>query len=152
MASLQPQREPPEPVGVEPHSERLQVLDAAGRLVHEDLRGRAPDELAPRPLGVRQVTLGAVVRGERGGETSLCPVARGLRQRGRRDEHDSRSLPGGAQRRIQPGRARPDHREIRRRGLCGHVCRVRAGWLEDRGHCGGGSIGGGEWRLAAAIF
>ena len=52
VAALQAQREPPEAVGVEAHAQRLQVAHAVGRLVHQHLGGRVPDEGAPGELGV----------------------------------------------------------------------------------------------------
>ena len=112
MSALQPQREPAEAIGVETHAQRLQVLDARGRLAHEDLRRRAPDQPAPRALGVGEVELGRVIGGERRGETALRPVARGLRQRCGRDQDYASAVAGGAQRRVQPGRARAHNREI----------------------------------------
>ena len=85
---------------------------ALGRLAHEHLGGRAPDQPAPGALGVAQMQLGAVVRGQRGRQPALRPVAGGLRQRRRRDEHDTRAPRA---RRTAPHTARPRPRPPPRR-------------------------------------
>ena len=143
VPTLQAQREPPEAVGVEAYPQRLQVLDARGRLVHEDLRRRVPDQLAPGALGVGEVALRGVVGGERGGEAALRPVAGRLRQWCGGDENDPRALPGGAQRRIQPSRARADDREV---GLC----RGGLGCPGHRGRAGGYLVRGAKPALRSA--
>ena len=56
----------------------------------------------------RQVQLEAVVGRQRRRQPALRPVARGLGQRRGGHEHDAGSLPRGAQRRVQAGRARAD--------------------------------------------
>ena len=78
----------------------------------EDLGRRAAHEPAPGELGVAQVQLGAVVGRERRREASLRPVAGGLRQRRGGDEHDGGVLARGAQRGVQPGRARADDCDV----------------------------------------
>ena len=78
VPALQAEREVPEAVGVEAHAERLQVAHAVGRLADEDLSRRPPYQRAARALGVPQMQLEAVVRGERRREAALRPVARGL--------------------------------------------------------------------------
>ena len=108
VASLQAERELAEAVGVEMHPEPLEVAHPCGRLVDEDLGGRAPHQPATRPLGVGQVQLEAVVRRQHRRQPSLRPVARGACQRGGGYEHDPGSLSRRAERRVQAGGTRAD--------------------------------------------
>ena len=108
VASLEAEGEPAEAVGVEVHPQPLEVPHPCRRLADQDLRGRAADEAAPRPLGVGQVQLEAVVARERRRQPSLRPVAGGPRQRGGGHEHDPGSLPRRTQRCVEAGRPRTD--------------------------------------------
>ena len=62
VAALEAQREMAEAVGVEVHPQLLEVVDPCRRLPDEDLGGGAAHQPAPRPLGVGQVQLEAVIR------------------------------------------------------------------------------------------
>ncbi len=64
VAALETERKAAGAVAVEMDTERLQVFHPGGRLTHEDLRSRASDERAPGALGVGEVQIEAVVRGE----------------------------------------------------------------------------------------
>ena len=123
-----PEREPPEAVGVEAHPERLQVATHSGAsCTRISAAERLTSSRPARSVSARW-QLGAVVGRERGGEAALRPVARRLRQRRGRDEHHPRALAGGAQRRVQAGRARADDRDV---GLCGRAGMSgssRSGW------------------------
>ena len=117
MTALEPEREVAVPVGVEAHAERLEVGEASGRLRAQHLGCRAAYEPASRGHRVREVQRGGVVHRERRSKAALGPVGRRLGQRPRRDERHAGALPGGCERREQPGRAGADHDDIARRRL-----------------------------------
>ena len=78
---------------------------AAGECSHSTRA--ALSRLAPRPAlqGVLEVALDRVVGRERGCDPALGPVARRLRQRRARHEHDARALARRGERRVEPRRA-----------------------------------------------
>src|SRR6202042_3198309 len=88
VAALQPEREAPMAVGVKPDPQGGEVLHGRGSLLTENARGRFPDGAAAGGDRVGEVTLGAVVCGERGGEPALRPVAGRFGQWGGRHERD----------------------------------------------------------------
>ena len=112
VPALEAEREHAAAVGVEAHAHALEVAHARRRLADEHLRGRAAHEVAAGGLGVGEMALEGVLDRERGGDPALRPVARGLRERGRRDERDRGAGGGGVQRGVQPGRTGSDDREV----------------------------------------
>ena len=112
VAALEAEGEHAAPVGIEAHAHPLEVAHAAGRLVDEHLRRRAAHEVASCGLGVGEVPLEGVLDRQRGGQPALRPVARGLGERRRRDEHDRAPRAGCAERSVEPGSAGADDREV----------------------------------------
>ena len=83
-----------------------------GRVVDEDLGGRAPGQAAAGLLGVGEVVRRGVVDGERRGDAALRPVAGGLGQRRRGDERDGRALARRAQGGEEAGGAGADDGDV----------------------------------------
>ena len=140
VPALEAEREAPGAVAVEVDAERLQVLHPRGRLAHEDLGRRAPDERAPGALGVGEVQLEAVVGGERRGEAALRPVGGRLGQRRGGDQDDVRALARRAERRVEPGGAGAHHHDLglaHRTGLGG--AHFFGGSASNRGFEAGGA-------------
>ena len=136
-----------EAVAVEADAERLQIPHPRGRLAHEDLGRRAPDERAPGALGVGEVQLEAVVVGKRRGEAALRPVAGRLGERRGRDQHDPRALARGAERRVEPGGARAHHHDV---GLDHRTAWSGAHFFGDSGATRGFELGGASLDLVRA--
>ncbi len=87
-------------------------------------RARRSGRPAPRPAArvSCDVELGRVVVGQRGGDTALGPVARGLRQRRAATERHAGALLGGDERGVEPGGAGADHCDVDPQGsACGRV-------------------------------
>ena len=124
VAALEAEREVAVAVGVEDDADALQREDHLGRLVRQHLGGRAADQPAARALGVLEVQLRRVVDRERRGEPALRPVARRLRERRGADDGDARAGLGGRQRRVEPGGAGADDRDVRVDPLGGAHARV----------------------------
>ena len=82
MAALEAEGELPVAVGVELDPERGEIVDGGWSLVAEHPGGRDADGTSAGRDRVGEVSLRAVVTGQRGGKPALGPVARGLGQRG----------------------------------------------------------------------
>ena len=82
-------------------------------LLTQHAGGAGPHAPAARGHGVREVERRAVLRGDRGGEPALRPVARGAGERSRRDERHGGARPGRAQRGVEPGGTGSDDDQLR---------------------------------------
>ena len=122
VSALEPERERAVAVGVEADAERLEVAHARRSLAAEDARRALARRAAARGERVGQVAVGRVLRGDRRGDAALRPVARRLRERRARHEHDARALARGRERRVEPGGAGADHGDV---GSDGRAARLR---------------------------
>jgi hypothetical protein len=112
VAALEAERERPVAVGVEAHAERLEVADGLRACSTRTSAGRPPREARGRRPRCRAGAPRGVVDGQRGGDPALRPVARGLRQRGPRDEGDTGALAGGGERGEEAGAAGAHHGDV----------------------------------------
>ena len=108
MAALEAEGELPVAVGVELDPQRGEIVDGGWSLVAEHAGGRQADSVSAGGDGVGKVSVRAVVAGQRGGQTALSPVARGLGQRGGGDERHAGAQPGRAERGVETGGASAD--------------------------------------------
>ena len=112
VAALQAQHQLAVGVGVESNAARDQLTQAVGGLFAEQLGAAACGRAAARLDRVLKVQLGAVVGGDRRGQSALSPEARRLGHRRTRHQHDICVLLGGDERRVQAGGSGADHRDI----------------------------------------
>ena len=122
VPALEAERERAVAVGVEPDARATRGrARAPGASRHRTRAALSRDVPRPAFERVGQVAVGRVVRGDRGGDAALCPVARRLRQRRARHEHDARALARGRERGVEAGGAGADHGDVGSDGLAARL-------------------------------